>query len=181
MTNLLKRGLHLNIVHNLNRPTNEIFLGLENWIPMYMTGCITPYYFKKSPSNFFQISHCTSGSIALSGECIKNNEKISKFYLTTKKDEVEYEKEKSKHLLSNATSLMDIYKENDKDLFDKFIYKERINNNHIQKVEKNTFKNIDFLINGDKWVVINKNNFTQMHFVIYHEKLIKAIKNFLLS
>ena len=84
MSMLLKRGLHLNIIHSLERPVNELFLGLENWIPIYMTGSITPYYFKTPPSNFFQISQCTSGSIALSGECLRNNENSSRFYLTSK-------------------------------------------------------------------------------------------------
>ena len=56
-----------------------------------MTGSITPYYFKTPPSNFFVGSHCTSGSVALFSECIKYNEKKSKFYLTTKKEEVEFE------------------------------------------------------------------------------------------
>lgn len=32
MTLLLKKGLHLNIVHNLNRPIDEMLLGLENII-----------------------------------------------------------------------------------------------------------------------------------------------------
>ena len=34
----LKKGHHLNIIHNLDRPFNEMMLGLESWIPIYMTG-----------------------------------------------------------------------------------------------------------------------------------------------
>ncbi len=176
---LLKRGLHLNMVHNLNRPVNELLLGLENWIPIYMTGSISPYYFKNPPSNFFNGSVCTSGSIALTSECIKYNEKKSKFYLTTKKDEVAFEKEKSKYMLSRATPLMTIYKEKDKYEFEKFMKQNEKEN--IKKVKKDNFKNIDFCINEDKWIMINKENTPKIHFVIYHEKLIKAIKTFLLS
>ena len=40
----LKKGLHLNIIHNLDRPFNEMMLGLESWIPIYMTGQVSPYY-----------------------------------------------------------------------------------------------------------------------------------------
>ena len=47
----LKKGLHLNIIHNLNRPFNEMMLGLESWIPIYMTGQISPYYFKDNKNN----------------------------------------------------------------------------------------------------------------------------------
>jgi len=179
MSVLLKRGLHLNMVHNLNRPVNELLLGLENWIPIYMTGSISPYYFKNPPSNFFNGSQCTSGSIALTSECIKYNEKKSKFYLTTKKDEVAFEKEKSKYMLSKTTPLMTIYKENDKKEYEEFM--KQNDNKNIQKVKKDIFKNIDFCINEDKWIMINKENAPKIHFVIYHEKLINAIKTFLLS
>lgn len=177
MTRLLKKGLHLNMIHNLNRPINELLLGLENWIPIYMTGSITPYYFKNPPSNFFNISHCTSGSVALSSECIKYNERKSKFYLTTKKEEVEFAKEKSKYMLSKAVPLMDIYKEANKKEFDAFMSKKE--NKDFKKIKKDVFRNIDFYINNDKWVMINKKTSPEIHFVIYHEKLINAFKTFL--
>ena len=179
MTALLKRGLHLNMIHNLDRPMEEMLLGLENWIPIYMTGSISPYYFKTPPSNFFLSSHCTSGVIAMSGRCMRNNEKQSKFYLTTKKEEFEFEKEISKYMLSKATPLMKIYKETDKKDFEKFI--KAPENKNFQKLKKDTFKNIDFYINEDKWIIINKKTAPEIHFVIYHERLINAIKNFLLS
>ena len=38
----LKKGLHLNIIHNIDRPFNEMMLGLESWIPIYMTGQVSP-------------------------------------------------------------------------------------------------------------------------------------------
>lgn len=179
MSVLLKRGLHLNMIHNLDRPVNELLLGLENWIPIYMSGSISPYYFKTAPSNFFNISQCTSGSIALSGECIKHNEKKSQFYLTTKKAEVAYEKEKSRYMLSQATPLMKIYKEDDENEFNKFLNEAQGTN--IKKIKKDIFKNIDFCINENNWIIINKEISPKIHFVIFNEKLIEALKIFLLS
>lgn len=177
MSMLLKKGLHLNMVHNLDRPVSEMLLGLENWIPIYMTGSITPYYFKNPPSNFFQGSHCTSGSIALSSECLRGNENLSKFYLTTKKDEINFAKEKSKFMLSKATPLMKIYKDYEEDKFNQFMH--NYEDKNITIIKKDIFKNIDFYINENKWIVINKRLSPEIHFVIYHEKLISAIRNFL--
>ena len=45
MAMMLKKGLHLNQIHDLNRTFEDMMLGLESWIPMYMTGQISPYYF----------------------------------------------------------------------------------------------------------------------------------------
>lgn len=49
----LKKGHHLNIIHNLDRPFNEMMLGLESWIPIYMTGQISPYYLKDNKNNIY--------------------------------------------------------------------------------------------------------------------------------
>ena len=70
MAMMLKKGLHLNQIHCLNRSFTDMMLGLESWIPMYMTGQISPYYLK-TPANL-TFSHLlkVSGSAALSGEAI---------------------------------------------------------------------------------------------------------------
>lgn len=175
ITMILKRGLHLNIIHNLDRPLNELVLGLECWIPIYMTGSISPYYFKETPSKLFYSSHATSGSISMSCESI--NENKSMFYLTTKKEELKFAKEKSKYMLSIATPLMKIFKENNYTEFKEFEEKENIKSLKILK--KDIFKNIEFVINENKWVMISKTNSPKIHFVIYNKKLMDAIKSFL--
>ncbi len=48
MAMMLKKGLHLNQIHNLDRSFEDMMLGLESWIPMYMTGQISPYYLKNA-------------------------------------------------------------------------------------------------------------------------------------
>lgn len=67
---LLKKGLHLKVVHNLDRPFHELMLGLEGWTPLYMTGQITPCYLKGVQNNVYCHFLNVSGSAALSGECI---------------------------------------------------------------------------------------------------------------
>lgn len=124
----LKKGLHLNIIHNLNRPFNEMMLGLESWIPIYMTGQISPYYFKDNKNNIYEQLNYVSGSCALAGECIKGNHDKGKYYLTGNNKEVEYYKEKARLLLKKANSLMDIY--NDFDNYQHFLVKDsKVNGN----------------------------------------------------
>jgi hypothetical protein len=64
----LKKGLHLNMIHNLDRPFNELMLGLESFIPIYMTGQISPYYFESPTANLFNHTLYCSEVCALSGE-----------------------------------------------------------------------------------------------------------------
>lgn len=108
----LKKGHHLNIIHNLDRPFNEMMLGLESWIPIYMTGQISPYYLKDSKNSVYNHLDYVSGNVALTGECIKGYHNKGMYYLTTNKNEIKYYKEKSELILKKAKSLMQIYREN---------------------------------------------------------------------
>ena len=108
---MLKKGLHLNVVHNLNRPFNELMLGLECWIPLYMTGQISPYYLKGMHNGLFCRFLNVSGAAALSGECISGYHAKGKYYLTKNKEELAYYLERSECILKKAHSLMDIYRE----------------------------------------------------------------------
>ena len=120
----LKKGLHLNIIHNLDRPFNEMMLGLESWIPIYMTGQVSPYYLKEVKNSVYHHFNYVSGVVALTGECIKGYHDKGKYYLTNNSRELEYYREKSNLLLKKANSLMDIYSSEDLDKFERFLENE---------------------------------------------------------
>ena len=110
MALMLKKGLHLYQIHNLDRSFDEMMLGLESWIPMYMTGQISPYYLKNVQNNTFLHLLKVSGSAALSGEAIAGCHENGKYYLTKSKREMEYYQKRADELLKNAYPLMDIYR-----------------------------------------------------------------------
>ena len=120
----LKKGHHLNIIHNLDRPFNEMMLGLESWIPIYMTGQISPYYLSNLKNNVYNHLNYVSAAAALSGECINGFHNKGMYYLTTNKNEIEYYKEKSDLLLKKAKPLMEIYRENNMKEYHLFLKKD---------------------------------------------------------
>ena len=117
----LKKGLHLNIIHNLERPFNEMMLGLESWIPIYMTGQISPYYLSNNKNSMYNHLNYVSGACALTGECIVDNQGSGKYFLTSNTKEIKYYKEKSELLLKKANSLMDIYRIENADKYKIFL------------------------------------------------------------
>lgn len=117
----LKKGLHLNIIHNLDRPFNEMMLGLESWIPIYMTGQVSPYYLTGLQNSIYCHLNYVSGTVALTGECIKGYHNKGKYHLTSNKPDVAYYRTKSECLLNKAKPLMDIYRVENKNAFDAFI------------------------------------------------------------
>lgn len=119
----IKKGYHINIVHDVERPFEELMLGFEAWIPIYMTGQVSPYHFAGYKNTVFrQLNYC-SGVAALHGECIEGFHGDGKYYLTNNKTELAYYKKKCRNILANAKPLMDIYDETCSSEYSKFVEK----------------------------------------------------------
>ena len=117
----LKKGLHLNIIHNLDRPFNEMMLGLESWIPIYMTGQVSPYYLKNFQDSVYCHFNYVSGAAALTGECINGYHDKGKYFLTSNKTDIAYYRDKCNCLLSKASPLMEIYRTESQNAFNAFM------------------------------------------------------------
>ena len=117
----LKKGLHLHMIHHVDRPLEEMILGLEAWIPIYMTGQIAPYYLKNPGTDTYHHLNYVSGAAALAGECISGYHKDGKYYLTNARQEVAYYRTKTNHILSKALPLMEIYTGESKEEFHRFL------------------------------------------------------------
>lgn len=120
----IKKGLHLNIIHSINRGLDEMVLGLEAWIPIYMTGQVTPYYIPDYSASVFHHLIYVSGAAALTGECISGHHADGMYYLTNSKAELAYCRKRSEDILSKALPLMDIYDAPRRDEFMDFIASE---------------------------------------------------------
>ena len=117
----LKKGLHLDMIHTIDRPFDELMLGLEGWIPIYMTGQISPFYLKNARSGVYQHLNYVSGAAALTGECVSGHHAQGKYYLTKKSDEIAYYREKSELILNKALPLMEIYRKEQRQQYMTFI------------------------------------------------------------
>lgn len=117
----LKKGLHLNIVHNIDRPFAEMMLGLESWIPMYMTGQISPYYLRGTRNGVYCHLDYVSGAAALTGDCIAGSHGSGRYYLTNSRAEMAFYRKKAEDILKKAQPLMDIYRPESKQLFAAFL------------------------------------------------------------
>lgn len=133
MALMLKKGLHLNQIHNLDRSFDDMMLGLESWIPMYMTGQVSPYYLKGVQNNVFLHFLKVSGAAALSGEAISGYHSDGKYYLAKSKEEIAYYQKRAEELLKNAYPLMDIYRKNNERAFQAFL----LANSHMAGKRRN--------------------------------------------
>lgn len=105
----IKKGLKLNIIHSLDRPFNEMMLGLESWIPLYMTGQVTSYYLTGSSDKVYSHLHYISGAAVLTGECIRGYHASGRYYLTNNKREIVSYHRYCTQLFGKAKSLMMVF------------------------------------------------------------------------
>lgn len=176
----LKKGHHLNIIHNLDRPFNEMMLGLESWIPIYMTGQISPYYLKDSKNSVYNHLDYVSGNVALTGECIKGYHNKGMYYLTTNKNEIKYYKEKSELILKKAKSLMQIYRENNIKEYELFLK----NDEEIPCDRTRFLSSLPLFTISDKLLnkILKRNKFSKTDIdkiIIYKKEELKYMNNIL--
>ena len=176
----LKKGHHLNIIHNLDRPFNEMMLGLESWIPIYMTGQISPYYLKDSKNSVYNHLDYVSGNVTLTGECIKGYHNKGMYYLTTNKNEIKYYKEKSELILKKAKSLMQIYRENNIKEYELFLK----NDEEIPCDRTRYLSSLPLFTISDKLLnkILKRNKFSKTDIdkiIIYKKEELKYMNNIL--
>ena len=165
---MLKKGLRLNIVHDLDRPIKELMIGLEGWIPIYMTGQINPYYFKSNSNELYSQIECSSDVAIMHGEMITGNLDSCKILVSNKKEDVDYYCNNTNLLLKKAKPLIDIYNKSKKSEFDSLLS----NNLKINGKRKNILNNFPLYTMSDELidVLLKKNNIAD-----------KKIKNYILA
>lgn len=117
----LKKGLHIDMIHYLERPFEELLLGLEAWIPIYMTGQVSPYYLPNYVAQIYHNLDYISEVAALHGECIAGGHDEGRYILSNNKEELAYYQKRRKRLLTHAKPLMDIYNNQNVDEFHQFL------------------------------------------------------------
>ena len=110
----VKRGIKITNIHNINRNIQEMFSGIKSWIPLYMTGMVESYYFKKAEESRFAhtIFLCPGvGCIEASPAMGMEHEGI--YHYHTRGEALEHYGRTYAHMLSEAKPLVKILDAND--------------------------------------------------------------------
>ena len=175
---IIKKGLRVEMIHSVDRPFEELLLGLEIHIPMYMTGRITPFYLKESNSGPFRHVLELSGAAALSGEAISGHHAEGRYTLVTDPDALAYYRRRAAALKEKAAPLMDIYTEEQEAEFRSFLRQEAENGFLPVPIDMPAFRNVTVRVCHDRWAVVSKDRAPRVDFVIRHPKLLDAIERF---
>lgn len=110
---LVRKGIHLHNIHNIHRPLNELFMGLEAWIPLYMTGQLSSYYLPEPTNQVFLHFIRSAGTVAAAGEAIAGDQGSGRYLVSKRSDDVAYYRTRATQLLGCALPLISVYRDGD--------------------------------------------------------------------
>lgn len=84
---VLMKGNRIKIIHNISRHLDEMLAGISEWVPIYMTGMVEPYYYPKTRDGIFQRTIFIAPGIAavLSTSVTGRTSKTANYFVRDKK------------------------------------------------------------------------------------------------
>ena len=114
---MIRKGADIHMIHDVDRPPEEMMLGLMSWIPLYMTGKVTSYYLPDASNRIYCHTDYVSDTAVLYGECIRGYHNEGKYFLTQSETDLAYYKKRIRRLFSKAKPLLKTYRTEDQDAF----------------------------------------------------------------
>ena len=106
---LLRTGHPIDNIHNVGRGLPEMMLGLEAWLPLYMTGMVRPYYLPSQPTGPFAHLVRSSQTAALEGQAVAGAYEHVGCQLFRDEGTVAHFRQRANDLLATAKPLANVY------------------------------------------------------------------------
>ena len=118
---LIERGITVNMIHDIYRPKHELLTELMYYIPLHMTGAVTPYCLWKRPDTPIMHLLHVSSTTAISGEAEYINEPIGSFHVTSDPEQLATYKSQADILMKKSKPLVRIYNKSKMDKYIRFM------------------------------------------------------------
>ncbi len=110
LAQVMKNGHKIKIIHTINRDFNEMLAAIREWVPLYMTGSIEPYYYPRIRDGLFRRTlFIAPDTAAVTSGSVGNSTSKAATFLFTNKNTVKSLIEEYNELLSRCRLLMRIF------------------------------------------------------------------------
>ena len=107
MIGVLKKGVHIKIIHNIERNSTEMLEAISSWMPLYMSGLIEPYYcLKRQGERFGHTFFLDTENSCIEGVCVNGFENSCTYRYITDKTELAQCRMQFDSLLSECRPLV---------------------------------------------------------------------------
>ncbi len=109
MGGILRRGVNIKVIHTIERSSAEMITAIADWLPLYMSGLIDPYYCTRRLGDRFCFSmFIDPGRACIKGACVRGYEKLCDYRYITDKHEVALRRQEFDGLLADCRPLIRI-------------------------------------------------------------------------
>lgn len=176
---LVRSGCKMHVLHSVERPLAETIMGAGLWIPPLMAGDVTYYGLLGVSSRMFYHSNYVCESCALSAEAVMNYEDDGRSYFTTVPNDIRYYRRKMGHIMSHATPLVEVFREDDpkqRRLFRK-ADRQRKASGEGREILSGKYKNLRVELYPGDCAVLSMLHDSPVHFVTRDPKMRYAISH----
>lgn len=118
MRETLSRGNKIRIIHTVSRDLDEMLSAIIQWMPLYMSGLIEPYYYPKKRDGVFKRTLFIAPEIAaIMSNSIGNMSSRAANFLLREKDIVRTAEEEFNQYLALCRPLMRVFSARDEERF----------------------------------------------------------------
>ncbi|MCF8011018.1 MAG: transcriptional regulator [Clostridiales bacterium] len=110
LAEVIRNGNKIKIIHTVNRNLDEMLTAVKEWVPMYMTGNIEPYYYPRNRDGLFRRTLFIAPDTAAVTSCSVGSEiKNAANFLFTNSNTIKALFEEYNNLLAYCRRLMRIF------------------------------------------------------------------------
>ena len=109
MGGVLRNGVRIKIIHNIERSSAELLEAIASWLPLYMSGLIEPFYCtKRLGERFCRTMFIDKEKACIEGSCVRSFEDSCEYRYITDKDMLALRQEEYEYLLEFSRPLIQI-------------------------------------------------------------------------
>lgn len=109
MAEVLKKGVRIKIIHNIDRSSSEMLEAIASWLPLYMTGQIEPYYcMRRKGERFAATFFMAKDQACITGCCVAGFENDCAYSYITDKDRLKALQLQFENILADSRPLVQI-------------------------------------------------------------------------
>ncbi|MDD3655034.1 MAG: transcriptional regulator [Desulfotomaculaceae bacterium] len=110
LAQVIRNGNRIKIIHTVDRGFDEMLSGIKEWVPLYMTGRIDPYYYPRIRDGLFRKTlFIAPDTAAITSSSIGSGTKNAANFLFTNKKTIKALIEEYNDLLSRCRMLMRVF------------------------------------------------------------------------
>ncbi len=176
---LVRKGIGIRNIHDVHRPLEELFMGLEGWLPVYMAGAMESYYLPTPTNGSFLHFLRSAGSVAVSGEAVVGDQGSGRYVLVKSPVDVAYYRLRATQLLSRAKPLLRVFREGQEAELETALRKlHAAYGDGTVSVGAGEFSTLEIRALPGRYVLISKSRAPRIDFLVEHPALVRALEQF---